>query len=244
MRNLVVRRGDTLVIDGLTLTVEPSQVVGLVGPSGCGKSTLLDVLAGLLTPTAGHAEVGGVTARQGVDTGLALMPQTDALLPWRTVADNVALAAVLGGATSTDARRAADAALARVGLTGFGDHYPHALSGGMRQRASMARTLLADRRGWLLDEPFGAVDALTRQELRDDLRATWQRERPTVLLVTHDIEEAAALCDRVVVCGPRPMSATDEVEITLPHPRALADLAPLREQITGLLRQRTAKAPA
>jgi ABC-type nitrate/sulfonate/bicarbonate transport system ATPase subunit len=207
------------VLGGVHLDVAPGEFVALVGPSGCGKSTLLAVLAGLMEPEAGQVLLDG---RPGVDRlgHLTLMPQRDGLLPWRTLLDNVALGPELVGAGRGDARTAARLALARYGLAGFEDHYPHALSGGMRQRAALARTLLGGRRAWLLDEPFGALDALTRVDLQGVLGALWAEHRPSVLLVTHDVDEALLLADRVLVAGARPMRIHADVAVELPRPRS------------------------
>lgn len=239
-RGVTLRFGDVAVLDRVDLRVAPGEIVALVGPSGCGKSTLLSVLAGLLEPDAGDVLLDGrpAPARLG---SLTLMPQRDALLPWRTLQDNVAMAAALGGAPPEDAGRAARAALARFGLSGFGEHYPHALSGGMRQRGALARTLLSSARAWLLDEPFGALDALTRADLQGVLGATWAERRPTALLVTHDLDEALLIGDRVLVAGPRPMRIVDEIVVDLPRPRSLDDtvapaFAALRARLMGALR--------
>jgi ABC-type nitrate/sulfonate/bicarbonate transport system ATPase subunit len=224
----------------VTLSVAPGEIVALVGPSGCGKSTLLSVLAGLLEPDEGAVLLDG-RAAAGRLGRLTLMPQHDALLPWRTVLENVALAPRLAGAAREDAERAARRALARLGLAGFDDHYPHALSGGMRQRAALARTLLSGSRAWLLDEPFGALDALTRADLRRVLAATWAQERPSTLLVTHDLEEALLLADRVLVSGPRPARVVAELAVDVERPRerddvALPELADLRARLVAALR--------
>jgi ABC-type nitrate/sulfonate/bicarbonate transport system ATPase subunit len=225
--------GDTAVLDGLSLSVAPGEIVAMVGPSGCGKSTLLSVLAGLIEPDGGEVAVDG--RRGGSRLGrLTLMPQHDALLPWRTLLDNVALGPGLAGAGRDNAARAARRALARFGLGGFEDHYPHALSGGMRQRGALARTLLAGSRGWLLDEPFGALDALTRADLRGVLASAWAEARPSALLVTHDLDEALLLADRVLVSSPRPARIVAEVEVDLPRPREDGDVA--RPEIAGLRR--------
>ena len=207
------------VLGGVHLDVAPGEFVALVGPSGCGKSTLLGVLAGLTEPDAGEVLLDG---QPGADRlgRLTLMPQRDGLLPWRTLADNVALGPELAGARRGEARAAARQALTRYGLAGFEEHYPHALSGGMRQRAALARTLLGGRRAWLLDEPFGALDALTRADLQGVLGALWAEHRPSVLLVTHDVDEALLLADRVLVAGARPMRIRAEVQVDLPRPRS------------------------
>jgi NitT/TauT family transport system ATP-binding protein len=204
------------VLAGIDLEVAPGQVAAIVGPSGCGKSTLLDVAAGLLAPEAGTALVDGRAVRPG---DLALLPQRDALIPSRTVQANIALAARLAGAGRGAADQAARRAVAEVGLAGFEEHYPDALSGGMRQRAALARTMVSGRRGWLLDEPFGALDALTRLEMQALLARLWAAEAPTVLLVTHDLDEALTLADLVAVVGPRPGRVTRVVEVPEPRPR-------------------------
>jgi ABC-type nitrate/sulfonate/bicarbonate transport system ATPase subunit len=221
-RDLGLAFGETEVLRELSLTVAPGEIVALVGPSGCGKSTLLSVLAGLLEPDSGQVLIDGRPG-EGRLGRITLMPQHDALLPWRTLLDNVALGPALAGRDREEAGRAARRTLARFGLAGFEDHYPHALSGGMRQRAALARTLLGGARAWLLDEPFGALDALTRADLRGVLAAAWAEERPTTLLVTHDLDEALLVADRVLVSSPRPARVVREVTVDLPRPRAPED---------------------
>lgn len=232
--------GGLPVLDGVDLGVAPGEMVALVGPSGCGKSTLLAVLAGLIEPDAGDVLLDGRPA--GACLGaLTLMPQQDALLPWRTLLANVALAPALAGSGREEADRRAQQALARLGLGGFEQHYPHALSGGMRQRAALARTLLGGARAWLLDEPFGALDALTRADLQGVLAATWSEDRPSALLVTHDLDEALLLADRVLVCSPRPARVVAEVVVDRPRPRSVEDRAQpevvaLRSELMDALR--------
>jgi ABC-type nitrate/sulfonate/bicarbonate transport system ATPase subunit len=216
--------GPLPVLDRVSFAIAPGELVALIGPSGCGKSTLLRVLAGLVEPQAGQVEVDGDADRPRLGR-LTLMPQRDALLPWRTLLDNVALGPTVAGRPRGEAARAARAVLARYGLAGFEDHYPHALSGGMRQRAALARTLLGGSRAWLLDEPFGALDALTRADLQGVLAALWQEHRPTALLVTHDLDEALVLADRVLVSGARPATVVAELAVDLPRPRGIADTA-------------------
>lgn len=210
------------VLDGVDFIARAGEATAIVGPSGCGKSTLLDVLAGLMPPDSGTADPGGP---------VALMPQGDALMPWLTLRENIAMGARLADVPAGEAAARADAAIARLGLEGFGDHYPHALSGGMRQRAALARTTLAGRPTWLLDEPFGALDALTRAEMHDVLRDLRIAEQPTILLVTHDVTEAVALCDRILVAGPRPMRITDDIRTGTGDPTAIIAtvLASLRQ---------------
>ena len=210
------------VLAGVDLVAPAGEVTAIIGPSGCGKSTLLDVIAGLVTPDSGSV----VTASSGRPV---LMPQRDALMPWRTLRDNVAAAAELRGVPRRDARALADRGVARVGLAGFGDHYPHALSGGMRQRGALARTLLAESDIWLLDEPFGALDALTRSEMHRVLVAVREQVAPTIVLVTHDIAEAVAIADSVLVASPAPMRIVSRVRVADAGPDAAHEiLASLR----------------
>jgi ABC-type nitrate/sulfonate/bicarbonate transport system ATPase subunit len=231
---------DLTVVRGVSLAVSPGEFVALVGPSGCGKSTLLSIAAGLMRPDRGEVLLDGAPARERLGR-LALMPQRDALLPWRTVRENVALAARLTGSRAPSARTDASTLLARLGLRGFDDHYPHALSGGMRQRAALARTVIARADAWLLDEPLGALDALTRADLQGVLAATWTQERPSTILVTHDLDEALLLADRVLVSGPRPARIVTEIAVDLPRPRTLDDtvtpaFAALRGRLLHALR--------
>ena len=205
------------VLAGVDLMAPAGEVTAIIGPSGCGKSTLLDVIAGLVTPDSGSI----VTASSGRPV---LMPQRDALMPWRTLRDNVAAAAELRGVPRRDARALADREVARVGLAGFGDHYPHALSGGMRQRGALARTLLAESDIWLLDEPFGALDALTRSEMHRVLVAVREQVAPTIVLVTHDIAEAVAIADSVLVASPAPMRIVSRVRVADAGPDAAHEI--------------------
>lgn len=238
LRDVVLGRrvaGGTLpVLDHVGLRLERGEFVALVGPSGCGKSTLLDVAAGIAAPDGGTVTAAG-DPRAPLLGRAALMPQGDSLLPWATVEDNVMVGARLAGAPREEARRRAAAILARVGLAGAGDHYPHALSGGMRQRVALARTLLAGREVWLLDEPFAALDALTRRDLHGELAALWERHRPAILMVTHDTEEAVTLADRVLVCGPRPMGRMVGIDVPLPRPRDPVAVAALRARVHAAL---------
>lgn len=207
------------VLDGVSFDVAPGEFVSLIGPSGCGKSTLFDVVAGLHRPDAGRVVVDGRDATGRVDP-FAYMPQQDLLFPWRTVLDNTALGLEVAGVPRREARRRAGGLFGAFGLAGFEGARPAELSGGMRQRAALLRTVVQDRAVLLLDEPFGALDSLTRADLQtwlDDVRAGFGW---TVLLITHDIREAVRLSDRVVVLGPRPTRVRCEITVDLPRPRA------------------------
>jgi ABC-type nitrate/sulfonate/bicarbonate transport system ATPase subunit len=205
-------------LQGVDLHVDAGEFVSIVGPSGCGKSTLFNILAGLVWPSAGRIlldgrEVASLLGRVGY------MPQKDLLMPWRTVLDNVTLGLETGGVARREARERATAELTRFGLVGFERRWPASLSGGMRQRAALLRTFLAGRDVMLLDEPFGALDALTRQTMQEWLLQIWQADRKTILFVTHDVEEAVFLSDRVYVMSGRPGTMQMCVEIGLPRPR-------------------------
>jgi NitT/TauT family transport system ATP-binding protein len=206
----------------VTLRVGPGETVAVVGPSGCGKSTLLDLVCGLQAPDAGRVRAGEAV----------LMPQRDGLLPWLTAEDNAGLALRVAGASREEARAAARRHFAAFGLAGFERTRPAGLSGGMRQRVAFLRTLLAGRPVLCLDEPFGALDALTRMQMQDWLAEALVREPRTTLLVTHDVEEAALLADRIVLLSPRPGRVVGELEVPLPRPRARTDagVVELREQ--------------
>jgi ABC-type nitrate/sulfonate/bicarbonate transport system ATPase subunit len=198
------RFGDLVALDSVSLAVEPGTVTGVVGPSGCGKSTLLELIAGLEQPTAGTVTVAGHAEAAGRLDRCALMPQSDLLMPWRDALGNACVALENGGGGRPRARAEARPLFARLGLDGFEQTRTWELSGGMRQRVAFARTLLAGKDVLLLDEPFGALDAITRAELQEWLRAALRAEPRTTVLVTHDIEEALLVCDRVVVLSARP----------------------------------------
>jgi NitT/TauT family transport system ATP-binding protein len=209
------RRGDVVALRGMALRAAPGEIVAVVGPSGCGKSTLLELICGLQ-----QADAGTVQADSAV-----LMPQRDVLLPWLCALDNAALALRVGGAGREDARRQAYPWFERFGLRGFERARPAELSGGMRQRVAFVRTLLAGKPVLALDEPFAALDALTRQEMQAWLADALAAEPHTVVLVTHDVEEAIVLGDRVVVMSPRPGRAVAELTVGLPRPRRRTDAA-------------------
>jgi NitT/TauT family transport system ATP-binding protein len=210
--------GDLRTLDLLDLTGEEHEVLGLVGPSGCGKSTLLELICGLQEPTAGTISVDGVTEAEGRLGRCAFMPQRDLLLPWYSAIDNAALALRNQGMGRSEARSAATGLFERFGLAGFEAARPDELSGGMRQRVAFLRTLIAGKPVLALDEPFAALDAITRAEMQEWLAAALSTDPRTVVLVTHDVEEALYLCDRVAVLSARP--ARIVAELTAPHPRA------------------------
>jgi len=218
VRGAVRRFGELTAIEGLNLEVAQGEVVAVVGPSGCGKTTLLELIAGLQAPDAGTIAVHGECA---------LMPQSDLLLPWRDAVGNAALALECEGVPRKEARRRAAPLFERFGLGQFEHAHPYELSGGMRQRVAFMRTLLAGRPVLLLDEPFGALDSITRASMQDWLAATLQSEPRTVVLVTHDVEEALVLADRVAVLSPRPGRVVSELRVDFPRPR------PRRELVTS-----------
>ncbi|MCC7021527.1 MAG: ABC transporter ATP-binding protein [Thermomicrobiales bacterium] len=213
-------------LDGVTLRVGAGEFVALVGPSGSGKSTLLDIIAGLLSPDSGAVLLDGAQTTAGQRLGRsAYMQQRDLLLPWRTTIGNAALGLEASGVARATAERRAGAQLERFGLGGFGAAYPAQLSGGMRQRTAFLRTMLPEKSLLLLDEPFGALDALTRADLQAWLALLWEQERPSVILVTHDVEEAIFLADRVLVLTARPGRIALELPVDLPRPRTRELLA-------------------
>ena len=200
------------------LVIEPGQFCAVVGPTGCGKSTTLTMVAGLERPSAGVVRVGG-QAVEGIARGTGFMFQSDALLPWKTVLGNVSLGPVFRRVPKEEAQTSARDWLRRVGLSGFEDHHPHQLSGGMRKRVSLAAALINEPSILLMDEPFGALDVQTKAIMSNELLGLWEQTRPSVLFVTHDLEEAVALADRVVVLTAGPGTVKDVYDIDLPRPR-------------------------
>jgi putative hydroxymethylpyrimidine transport system ATP-binding protein len=215
--------GDLPVLDDVSLEVGHGEFVAVVGPSGCGKSTLFDVVAGLEPPDGGCVLVDGTDVTGRTDA-FAYMPQQDLLFPWRTVLDNTTLGLEVAGMRRREARERARPLFVEFGLAGFEGARPGELSGGMRQRAALLRTVVQERPVLLLDEPFGALDALTRADMQLWLSSVRARFDWTVVLVTHDIREAVFLADRVVVLGPRPTSVRREVTVDLPRPRDLSTI--------------------
>jgi len=234
--------GDLSVIDGLSLSVEPGRTLGVVGPSGCGKSTLLEIICGLIEPTRGTVGVDGASDPGSRLEKCAFMPQRDCLLPWYSAIDNAGLALSNQGKSKREARAAAHQLFDRFGLAGFEGSRPDELSGGMRQRVAFLRTLLSDKPVLLLDEPFASLDAITRAELQEWLLPSLVEGGNTVVLVTHDVEEALYLADSVLVLSRRPGSELARVE-ALPSSGAGRnevvtdpDFLVRREEIMGLLR--------
>jgi NitT/TauT family transport system ATP-binding protein len=214
-------RGPVSALVDIDLDIRPREFVSVVGPSGCGKSTLLKLVAGLENVTSGTARVGGKPL-DGPPDRLGVVFQRDVLLDWRTILDNVLLSIELVRKPRSDERDRAMVLLTRFGLDGFEHRFPWELSGGMRQRASICRALLADPDLLLMDEPFGALDALTRDDLNVELAQIWQDTRKTVLFITHSIVEAVFLSDRVVMMSKAPGMIVDTITIDLPRPRRLA----------------------
>jgi len=211
----------TYALNGVDLTVRPQEFVSLVGPSGCGKTTVLKVIAGLLGPSTGRVVVNGrpVTGT-GTDRGVVF--QQPSLLPWRTVRQNIIESLSFAGIPRAQRKPRADKYLELVGLTGFVDHYPGELSGGMQQRVGIARALALEPQVLLMDEPFGALDAITRQHMQAELMRIWSQEKRSVLFVTHSIEEALLLSDRVVVMADGKVRA--DVDVPIDRPRSRAEL--------------------
>lgn len=234
------RFGEVTAIEHIDLIVGRGEFVSIVGPSGCGKSTLFNVISGLESPTTGTVSIDG-RAVTGETGHVGYMLQKDLLLPWRTVIGNIVLGASLTrGATKDDRERAAELAT-RYGLGDFIDHYPHALSGGMRQRVAFMRTLALGKDVLLLDEPFGALDSQTRLDMQMWLLDVCRDLAATILFVTHDVDEAIFLADRVAVFSPRPGRIAEQVSVTLPRPRTVDTLTTtefidIKRQVLAALR--------
>jgi NitT/TauT family transport system ATP-binding protein len=210
-------------VQDVTFDVRGSEFVSIVGPSGCGKSTLLSLIAGLQPITAGRITVDGQPV-QGVNPRLGFVFQRDALFPWKTVAQNVGLPLLFRGVAAAAARPRVADWIARIGLTGFEGYHPHQLSGGMRKRVALAMTMVYEPEIVLMDEPFGALDVQTRNLMENDLLEIWSQLRRTVVFVTHDLEEAIALSDRIVVMTASPGRVKSVYTITLPRPRSVTEI--------------------
>ncbi|MGE0675912.1 MAG: ABC transporter ATP-binding protein [Pseudolabrys sp.] len=216
--------GTYRAVSEASLTVADGEFVAIVGPTGCGKSTLLNVAAGLLTPSAGGAEIFGAPLA-GLNRQAGYLFQADALFPWKTAIENVAIGLEIVGAPQADARARAQDWLNRVGLGGFANRYPHMLSGGQRKRVGLAQVLIRDPKILLMDEPFGPLDAQTRQIMGNQLLDLWSADRKAVLFVTHDLEEAIALSDRVVIMSAGPAARIiGDWKVPLPRPRDISEV--------------------
>jgi NitT/TauT family transport system ATP-binding protein len=218
-----VTEDDAIVraLSNVTFSLQPGEFVSIVGPSGCGKSTTLNMLAGLTDVTEGDVYIGGERpGSSSLDIGYVF--QQDSVLPWKTVLDNIEIGLVLRGMSASERRKRSEDLLQFMGLDGFGDAFPAALSGGMRKRVALATTLAYNPVVLLMDEPFGALDAQTRIILQEELLRIWNEKRQTVLFVTHDIGEAIAMSDRVIVMTARPARIKSVYEVDLPRPRDVA----------------------
>ncbi len=215
--------GDVTALAPTDLSVKTGEFISVVGPSGCGKSTMFNIIAGVLDPSGGQVLIDGrdVTNSSG---HVGYMLQKDLLLPWRTVLDNIVLGAVLKGGASRVQREEGVALARRYGLGDFINHYPAALSGGMRQRVALMRTLAKHHDVMLLDEPFGALDSQTRLSMQQWLLSVWEKEKRTIVFVTHDIDEAIFLADRVVVMTPRPGGIQEIIDVPIERPRPVSSL--------------------
>jgi NitT/TauT family transport system ATP-binding protein len=236
VRHAYVEAGTGRRVEALAsvdLAVAAGELVALLGPSGCGKSTILHLVAGLFAPDAGEVSAGGSRVR-GVGPDRVLVFQDGALFPWLNVFENVAF----GLRAQRRPLERVPALLSALGLAGAEQRFPKELSGGMRQRVALARALAADPAVLLLDEPFGALDALSREQLQDVLESVWQRDRKTALLVTHSVEEAVRLADRVVVLSERPATVRAVYEVDAPRPRDVTELGALRREIGARVRSR------
>ena len=240
VRNLTqtfVQKAEPLpVLDDLNFSVDAGEFVALLGPSGCGKSTLFNIISGLLAPDTGAVYLNG--RRINGNTGdFAYMQQKDLLLPWRTVLRNVLVGPEIQGEPLDTAKEEAQQRLVQLGLSGFENSYPTQLSGGMRQRVALIRTLLFRKEILLLDEPFGALDAMTRTVMQSILLDIWTEGQQTVLLITHDVEEALLLADKIYVLTARPATLKAEMPVPLPRPRNITDpaLIHLKSELLALL---------
>lgn len=241
-KSFSTKNGKITAISDLSLSISEGEFLAIVGPSGCGKSTLLMALAGLTQPTSGEVKFNGSAVADPL-TEAGVVFQNAELLAWRTALENILLQAEIRRLPMEEATVRAKTLLANVGLGGFHNHYPDELSGGMQQRVALCRALLHDPALLLMDEPFGALDAITRDQIQSDLQQLWLQSRKTVVFITHSIEEAVFLADRVVMLSPRPARIAADIQVDLPRPRHIADrgspeftnlVNELREEFTRL----------
>ncbi|WP_028856362.1 ABC transporter ATP-binding protein [Psychrilyobacter atlanticus] len=216
IEKLSKKYGDVEVIKDLDLHIKKGEFISIVGPSGCGKSTLFKIITGLLTEYSGRVRIDGNMIKNKV---ISYLPQKDLLLPWKTLYENATIPLEISGIKKECWKEIIDPLMEEFGLLGFEDRYPHELSGGMRQRGGLLRSFLIDSDLMLLDEPFGALDALTRSSMQDWLLEIWKKHNHSILFITHDIEEAIYLSDRVYIMSARPGRFLDELEIKFPRPR-------------------------
>lgn len=236
--------GDRPILPDFDLSVGQGEFISLIGPSGIGKSTLFQLIAGLLQPASGDIRLNGTHTDNRLGK-VGYMPQRDLLMPWRTVVENAALPLEIQGVSKKEALEQVRVQLPRYGLSSWADAYPTELSGGMRQRVSFLRALLSGADIMLLDEPFSSLDGITRMEMQEWLLSVWQETGTTMLMITHDIDEAIMLADRVIVLSGQPITRPTELPVTVERPRTLAsrnqpEFLALREQIWELLRERAA----
>ncbi len=215
------RRSDTTVFNGINLDIQPEEFVCIVGPSGCGKTTFIKIIDGLAKATSGEVYINGLgISEPGYDR--AFVFQADSLYPWRTVLDNIAFGLEIQGVQRSQRHPKARELVKMVGLTGFESHYPHELSGGMRQRVNLARALAVDPEIILMDEPFASLDAQTREVMQQELLKVWSSRKKTVIFITHQIDEAVYLADRVIVFSARPAAIKADIPVRIPRPRDLS----------------------
>ena len=212
------RNGEMIALNGVTLDIHDNEFICVVGPSGCGKSTLLNIIAGLLEPTSGEVYCDGKLV-EGTGTDRGVVFQQYALFPWLTVKKNVRFALEMRGIKGKEADQLAMKYLEKVDLVKFADHYPKELSGGMKQRVAIARAYAADPQVLLMDEPFGALDAQTRTQLQSELLETWENDKKTCFFITHDVDEAIILAQKVIVMSARPGRVKAIIDIDIPYPR-------------------------
>ncbi|HOJ76769.1 MAG TPA: ATP-binding cassette domain-containing protein [Bacillota bacterium] len=208
----------TAAVDKVSIDIEPGEFVSIVGLSGCGKTSFLNAIAGLIKPNSGSIRVNGQPV-SGPGHDRAVVFQKASLLPWRSVLNNIIYGLELRGVRKNEARKLAEKYIEMVHLKGFEHYYPHQLSGGMQQRVNLARALVCEPEILLLDEPFAALDAITREEMQNELLSLWEQTRKTVLMVTHQIDEAVLLSDRIIIFSARPAKIVEEVRVNLPRPR-------------------------